>query len=237
MKTISATELKKNLGLYLDAVKEKEEVYITKNNKKIAKLAPIYSDLENYFNAKEEAITYGELKVSLEEFKEISNKSDSRLEYLNGQIFQMASPSIKHQAIVGQIYYALTTGLKNHICKAFVAPCDVYFLKHMTKVPDVLQPDIFVACDLEEHVNENSYTGLPTIVVEVLSPSTRNRDAVYKLNTYMLSGVQEYWIVDPEDQQIMIYTFENYIMKHVRIFKSGIIKSVLGIEILFEEIL
>jgi len=49
MITITATELKKNLGSYLDAVKEKEEVYITKNSKKIARLAPIYSDVRVFY--------------------------------------------------------------------------------------------------------------------------------------------------------------------------------------------
>ena len=54
-----------------------------------------------------------------------------------------------------------------------------------------MQPDLLIACDLEDTVTETGrYMGTPTLVVEILSPGTRSRDMVDKLNTYMLSGVR-----------------------------------------------
>ncbi len=73
--------------------------------------------------------------------------------------------------------------------------------------PNVVQPDIVVICD-EDKVNEdNKYEGIPTLIVEVLSPSTKGRDMAVKLHLYMRSGVSEYWIVDPENKSIMQYSF------------------------------
>jgi Uma2 family endonuclease len=64
-----------------------------------------------------------------------------------------------------------------------------------------------VICD-EENVNaEGRYVGIPALVVEVLSPSTRGKDMAAKLNLYMKSGVREYWVVDLERKVIFQYTF------------------------------
>lgn len=238
MKTITATEFKRNLGHYLDNVQNKEEVYITKNGHRIARLAPIYTDAEEYFMVKEEAEYYGNLTVSYEEFLEIAENTEHRLEYLNGEIYQMASPTVTHQRIVGNLLVSFMIFLKGGPCDAFISPFDVHFKKKDIKNPDVLQPDVFIACDLEENVNEKDrYMGTPTLVVEVLSPSTRSRDAVYKLNTYMLSGVKEYWIVDPADRLVMVYEFEDHEMKHFNFYKEGMIQCpAMGIEIAFDDI-
>jgi len=237
MITITATELKKNLGSYLDAVKEKEEIYITKNSKKIARLAPIYSDVEEYFMVKEEATYYGSLTVSYDEFMEIAEKSEHRLEYLNGEIYQMASPSMTHQKIVGNIFYVFKTLLQGKSCDTYVSPFDVHFWKRGINKPDVLQPDVFIACDTEEKINEEDrYMGLPTVVVEVISPSTRSRDVVFKLNSYMLSGVQEYWIVDPKNKQVMVYTFGDFKSLDVRTYTKGIISSIMEFEVEIDDI-
>ncbi|WP_240839423.1 type II toxin-antitoxin system prevent-host-death family antitoxin [Acidaminobacter sp. JC074] len=237
MKTITATEFKKNLGSYLDAVKEKEEVYITKNNKKIARLAPIYTDAEEYFMVKEESAYYGNLTVSYEEFMEIAEKSEHRLEYLNGEIYQMASPSMTHQEVVGNIYFQFKLLFRDKKCKPFISPFDVHFWKKDIKSPDVLQPDVFIACDTDEKVNEKDrYMGIPTLVVEVLSPSTRSRDMVFKLNSYMLSGVEEYWVVDPVNKKVMVYNFVAYEALNVEIYTEGKIHSTMGFDIDFDEL-
>jgi len=51
--------------------------------------------------------------------------------------------------------------------------------------------------------------GTPTLVVEILSEGTRSKDMIDKLNTYRLSGVKEYWVIDPKQEKIMIYEFDN----------------------------
>jgi Uma2 family endonuclease len=92
----------------------------------------------------------------------------------------------------------------------YYSPFDVHFYKKDIKEPDVCQPDLLVACDLEENVINGRYMGTPTLVIEILSPSTRRRDLLDKLNTYTRSGVKEYWIVDPKDRRVMVYCIEDH---------------------------
>jgi prevent-host-death family protein len=222
---ITATELKQNLGQYLDYVeKQDNDVVITKNGSKIARLTPYVTDIERYFTVKENALDYqyGGKKVSYEEFMEIYEKSTLRMELINGEIYLLASPSVGHQELIGGLHLRFHEYFKGKKCKVFLAPFDVHFFKKDLNEPDVMQPDVLVACDVEGNVNEKGrYMGTPTLVVEILSGSTRNKDMIDKLNTYMLSGVKEYWIVDPKQEQIMIYDFESCGIDQVQTFGKG----------------
>jgi prevent-host-death family protein len=209
---ITATELKSNLGKYLDYVSGDNEIVITKNGKKAIRMTPYITDVERYFTVREKALDYqyGGKKVSYEEFMEIYEKSDLRMEYINGEIVLLSSPSTFHQDISGNLYMLLRTYLNGKPCKVFYSPFDVHFFKKGFKDPDVMQPDLLIACDLEQTVNEKGrYMGTPTLVVEVLSPSTRSKDMVDKLNTYMLSGVKEFWVVEPVEKTVMVYGFKD----------------------------
>ncbi len=209
---ITATELKQNLGHYLDFVIDNNEVVITKNGKKAVRLAPYLTDYDRYYAIKEKSpdYQYGGKKVSYEEFMEIYENSDLRMELINGEIVLLSSPSAFHQEISGNLFVMLREYLRGKKCKVFYAPFDVHFYKEGFRDPDVMQPDLLVACDTEENVNEKGrYMGTPTLVMEILSPSTRSKDMVDKLNTVMLSGVQEFWIVDPEKSLIIVYGFKD----------------------------
>jgi prevent-host-death family protein len=222
--SISATELKQNLGKYLDLVEQQNDVVITKNGSKIARLTPYVTDIEQYFLVKENALDYqyGGKKVSYEEFLEISEKSTLRMELLNGEIYILASPNIGHQEILGRLYIIFSEYFKGKKCRVFLAPFDVRLKKKDIKTPDVFQPDVLVACDLEDNVSEKGrYMGTPTLVVEILSESTRNKDMVDKLNTYMLSGVKEYWVVDTKQECILMYEFNNCEIDKYNVFKKG----------------
>lgn len=212
---ITATELKKNLGRYIDYVLDDREVVVTKNGKKALRLTPYITEIEQYFMVKEHALDYqyGGKKVSYEEFMEIYDKSDLRMEYINGEIVLLASPDTAHQGISGNLYVHLRNYLKEKPCKVFYAPFDVHFLKQDFETPDVMQPDLLIACDLEipGTINEKGrYMGTPSLCIEILSKSTRTKDMVDKLNTYMLSGIKEFWIVDPAKHSVLVYGFNEY---------------------------
>ena len=221
---ITATELKQNLGKYLDFVEQQNDVVITKNGSKIARLTPYVTDIEQYFITRENALDYqyGGKKVSYEEFMEISEKSTLRMEFINGEINLLASPDIRHQEILARLYLTFNEYFKGNKCRVFFAPFDVHFKKNNINEPDVMQPDMLVACDLEGNVTENRrYMGTPTLVVEILSDDTRSKDMITKLDTYRLSGVQEYWIIDPKQESIMIYVFIDYEIHRVKTFEKG----------------
>ncbi len=236
----TATEMKNNFGQYLKQVMDDNvEVIITKNNQKVARLVPYVTNLEKYFKLEENTAEYRYDKqtVSYEEFMEIYEKSDSRMEYINGEIWLMASPSMSHQEILGNLYMIFNQYFKGKKCKPFLAPFDVHFRKVDIDVPDVMQPDLLVICDAEGHVNEkNKYMGTPTLVLEILSKSTRSKDMVYKLNTYLTSGVGEYWVVDPKSKSILIYSFADYAIDHFTQYRMGEMASSSAFEGLYADV-
>ncbi len=221
---VTATELKQNFGKYLDFVEEQNDLVIMKNGNKIARLTPYVTDIEQYFTIREKAMDYqyGGKKVSYEEFMEIYEKSTLRMELINGEIYLLASPSIGHQEILGRLYLIFNEYFKDKKCRVFLAPFDVHFKKKDLNEPDVMQPDVVVACDLEGNVTEEGrYMGTPTLVIEILSDSTRTKDMIDKLNTYRLSGVKEYWIIDQKQENIMVYDFDNHKIEGYKIYEKG----------------
>lgn len=220
---ITATELKQNMGKYLDYVSENHEIIITKNGQPTVRISPYINDIMQYMMVREEAPKYdvGAHMVSYEEFLEISSKSEGRLEYINGQIILQSSSSSFHQEAVGNIHFLLKLFLKDKSCKVFLAPFDVFLYKKDLKTPDVIQPDLLIACDTEEYIDENGrYSGVPTLVIEVLSPSTRSRDMVDKLNSFMQGGCREYWLVDPIKKCIYQYGFQDKKMDIYEVFQE-----------------
>lgn len=221
---ISATELKLNLGKYLNMTMDKKEFVISKNNKKIARLTPYITDIEAYFTVRENAryYVYGGKKVSYEEFMQIYENSTLRMEFINGEIYLLSSPSSFHQDILGYLHILFNDYFKGKPCKVYLAPFDVHFYKVGFNEPDVMQPDITIACDYKTAINENGrYMGIPTIVVEILSPGTRKKDMVDKLNTYMLSGVKEYWIIDIKKKCVYVYNFIDYDIDAMEAYNIG----------------
>jgi len=153
---------------------------------------------------------------------EISEKSTLRMEFINGEIYLLTSPNIRHQEILARLYLTFNDYFKGNKCRVFFAPFDVHFKKNNIKEPDVMQPDMLVACDLEGNVTEKGrYMGTPTLVVEIISNSTRSKDMITKLDTYRLSGVREYWIIDPKQESIMVYVFTDYEIDRVKTFEKG----------------
>lgn len=218
---ITATELKLKLGKYLDMTTDKKEVVITKNNKKIARLTPYITEIEAYFAVKENAhdYVYGGKKVSYSEFMQISENSTQRMEFINGEIYILGSPSSFHQDALANLHILFNRYFKGKPCKAYLAPFDVHFHKKNLSEPDVMQPDITVACDYQTTIDKKGkYMGTPTLVVEILSPSTRSKDMVDKLNTYMLSGVKEYWIIDIKNKCVYIYNFVDFNIEKMKSF-------------------
>lgn len=223
-KVITATEFKQNLGKYIDYCLEDNEVIVTKNGKKAVRLSPYLTDIERYFIVKEKALDYqlGGKQVSYEEFMEIYGNSELRMEYINGEIVLQDSPSTFHQDIAGNLFTILKEFLEGRECKVYIAPLDVHFYKKDLKTPDVMQPDLLITCDHQEKINEKGrYMGTPTLCVEILSASTRSKDMVTKLNTYMLSGVREFWLVDPKKKTVTVYGFKDFEVVEYEVYQHN----------------
>lgn len=206
---INSTDFQNSFGRYLSLC-EKEDIIITKNGKSVAKLVAYTDPLHFYINEAKEEYNVRR-RISYEEYLEYVDSSDQRYELIDGEIYLLASPSFKHQVLVRDFTLRLHEYLENSNCQVIAAPFDVRLHGHAPKFeedPNVVQPDLLVICDPENITEDGKYEGIPTLVVEVLSPSTRRKDLVTKLNLYSRSGVKEYWIIDPDKNQVWQYTFD-----------------------------
>jgi len=127
---------------------------------------------------------------------------DERVELIDGKIYYMAAPSKRHQELLGRLHLSFGNYLHGKKCEVFVAPFDVR-IDLLTGNDSVVQPDVLVVFD-KDKLDEKGLNGTPDLVVEVLSTSNRSNDLIRKYNKYREVGVREYWIVDPEKEEIMI---------------------------------
>lgn len=125
-----------------------------------------------------------------------------RYELLDGELVVTAAPSRNHQRVVLTLASSLDAHVRAHnLGEVDIAPFDV-----ILSDPNVVQPDIiFVATDRLASFSNRGLEGAPTLVVEVLSPSTARVDRNTKLQIYARHGAPYYWIVDPEARTIDVY--------------------------------
>lgn len=126
----------------------------------------------------------------------------NRHELIDGVHYVTPSPDVRHQAIVVRLVLAIGNHLQSHphLGRVFVAPLDVVLSNH-----DIVEPDVlFVATEQAAILTEKNVQGPPALVIEVLSPSTRKRDAQAKRRLFERSGVREYWLVDPELDTVQV---------------------------------
>jgi len=118
-----------------------------------------------------------------------------RCEIIDGEIFDMTpAPTTDHQDVTGTLYHFIRTHLdiKKLPCRVFVSPVDVILSEK-----DVVQPDVVVVCDKSKILRRGIF-GAPDVVFEVLSPGTEVKDRKKKMELYAVSGVKEYFLVNPD---------------------------------------
>jgi Uma2 family endonuclease len=120
-----------------------------------------------------------------------------------GELSVTPAPGTRHQGAIVNLIALLNEHVRSRgLGKVFVAPTDC-ILSNVT----VVQPDIlYIATDRLSIISERGIEGAPTLVAEVLSPSTAHLDRDRKMKLYAEHGVPYYWIVDPESRSVEAYT-------------------------------
>jgi Uma2 family endonuclease len=127
----------------------------------------------------------------------------NRYEILEGELYVTPAPSPLHQRVSKRLQRQLEGYFEaRNLGEVFDAPIDVILTAH-----DVVQPDLVVVTDPAQ-VSKRGIEGSPTLLVEILSPSTRNQDRTVKARRYATLGVPHYWLVDPEASRIECYRAE-----------------------------
>ncbi|MTI95242.1 MAG: Uma2 family endonuclease [Firmicutes bacterium] len=238
---VNSTDLQNAFGKYL-AMLEKEDIIVVKNGKNVAKLTKY--TVPDYAILHEEAMNYKTTrrKITYEEYEALVESSDQRYELIGGEVYLLAAPSYSHQVVVNEIAGRFYNYFRDKSCQPLTSPFDVRLFGFAAKFmedPNVVQPDIVVVCD-KDKVQDNKYHGVPTLIVEVLSPSTKGKDLATKLELYRKSGVSEYWIVDPDAKQLTFYSFtaEREVAKFTTFFAGDVVSSETfkGLELSVQEI-
>lgn len=149
-------------------------------------------------------------KLTYREFREMEFEDNDPYLYelLKGILVRKSSPTFVHQRILTNILFEFKLYIREKKTgEIFPAPLDVVLDEENAPQPDL----VYVSNENSAVLNELELViiGTPDLVIEILSPGTAKRDKTLKKDIYEQFGVQEYWLVDPGNKTIEVYTLQN----------------------------
>jgi Uma2 family endonuclease len=157
---------------------------------------------------KEPAVAYDKQKYTIEEYLQMERASDVKHEYYQGEIFAMAGASSRHSFISSNLIAELHARLKTSPC--FPHGSDMRI--HIPENTLFTYPDISIICGDINTFDKDKDTALqPTILIEILSKSTRNYDRGGKFKLYRdIPTLKEYMLIDSEHIGVEIFRINEH---------------------------
>ncbi|WP_293313473.1 Uma2 family endonuclease [Pedobacter sp. UBA5917] len=157
--------------------------------------------MENIVN--EPAVAYQKRRYTVEEYLEMEKESTEKHEYFQGDIFAMSGAGFKHNILFSNIFLAVGNKLKGKSCNIFGSDMRMNIPENTL----FTYPDISIYCDDVKHIDIDEETFiLPTVIIEILSPSTKNYDRGKKFNLYKdIPSLKEYIMIDSESVSVEAY--------------------------------
>jgi Uma2 family endonuclease len=126
------------------------------------------------------------------------------LELCDGRLIMPPHPTYSHQFALEELYVRLRAFVRdNALGEVHIAPLPVRLWPDKIREPDIF----FIAKEHMDRIGEQA-CGVPDLVLEIISPGTREVDRGEKFSEYSRAGVLEYWIVDPEKRGIEVYILQ-----------------------------
>ncbi len=131
-----------------------------------------------------------------QEYWEYEEKSEEKHEFINGQLFTMSGGTFNHTRICGNVFGSVNTRLRGK-------PCDVHTSEQKVKSErsgNTYYPDAVIFCPPSRWVGKGDHTLLtPTVVFEVLSPTTESHDRGDKFRAYrQIESLTDYVLVEAD---------------------------------------
>jgi Uma2 family endonuclease len=145
------------------------------------------------------ASTKSPIPITVPEYM-LRGEDRERAELIDGEIVLSPEPTPFHQQISARLIGVLQDEARKRQIGSWFPPINLVLSPYKLFHPDLS----FFTVDNKPDLTEPMVNALPSIVVEILSPSTRARDLITKRALYADFGVSEYWIVDPESESISI---------------------------------
>lgn len=142
-----------------------------------------------------------ELQFTYSDYKDFP-EDGKRYEILEGRLLMVPSPFTPHQRVSFELSLQLGLHIKRKdMGVIFCAPYDVV-LSEVT----VVQPDIiYVSKENSKIITEENIKGVPDLVIEIVSKTSKKNDETTKKMIYAQSNIKEYWIVYPESKELKVY--------------------------------
>jgi len=155
---------------------------------------------------REPIVAYGKKNFTIEEYLEMEHDSVEKHEYYQGEIFAMAGAGKNHNIIFKNVFRDIAYGLKGKSCQPFGADMRAYIPENGL----FTYPDISIYCgDIHEY-NEDTIMQ-PSVIIEILSPSTKNYDRGEKFKLYRdIAGLKEYILIDSESISIEAFRLNEH---------------------------
>jgi Uma2 family endonuclease len=152
---------------------------------------------------KEPAIAYSKQKISVEAYLEMENASVEKHEYYQGEVFAMSGAKVPHVMICDNMLTTLKQKLKGRLCRPFGSDLRI----HVEANTFFTYPDISIVCGDVVTLNNDNFNVLnPSVIIEVLSNSTKNYDRGDKFKLYRdIPTLKEYVLVDSESVGVEIF--------------------------------
>ena len=152
---------------------------------------------------REPIVLYNKSKFTVEEYLKFENDAVQKHEYFNGEIFAMAGVSPRHNIIFSNVFRELAYHLKGQPCKPFGSDLRIQIPKNNL----FTYPDISVICGdiIPSEIDADTAT-LPSIVIEILSPATKDYDRGGKFRLYRdIPSLREYILIDSESINVEVF--------------------------------
>ncbi|MBS0619363.1 MAG: Uma2 family endonuclease [Spirochaetes bacterium] len=140
------------------------------------------------------------LRVTREEYLDLIDDGN-KYDMIDGVLYMTPSPFFEHNLRGNEFNFVLKAWLKGRPMGEVVMETDVL----LPDGGDVLRPDISFILNENMGIVKGHIHGVPDLVCEVLSESTRRRDLGVKAERYRKNGVKEYFIIDPDEKSIHLW--------------------------------
>ncbi len=186
------------------------------------------------------AKTHARIKFTYEDYQSLPHVEGVRYELLDGELIKLTpAPHEAHQHIAIALASHLFRFVKeSQLGRVYAAPFDVVLGEPDEE--EVAEPDVlFVSKERCRIIREDAVHGAPDLVIEILSPSTAEKDKTYKRTLYAKRGVQEYWNVDPDEATIEVLSLARRGFERRGLYKKNetLVSSLLtGLQIFLREI-
>lgn len=160
---------------------------------------------------REPVAVYGKNKFTAEEYLEYERLSSERHEFYKGEIFQMpghgdllamSGAARPHNEIFSNLFGEIVIQLKGKPCR----PYGPDLRMHIPENTLYTYPDISIYCEDEVNGPDDDIVTNPTVIVEILSPSTRNYDLGGKFDLYRdIPALKEYVLIDTETVKVIVF--------------------------------